>query len=89
LIFGLVVSIPLVIAGSQIIMRLIERFPILILAGGGLLGYVAGEMIVEDVSIEPWIKANAHLLGWAIPIAGIVIVIGVAQWLKRRRQQSA
>ena len=38
LVFGLVVSIPLVIAGSQLIMKLIERFPILILAGGGLLG---------------------------------------------------
>ena len=38
LVFGLVVSIPLVVAGSQIIMKLIERFPLLILAGGGLLG---------------------------------------------------
>jgi YjbE family integral membrane protein len=46
LVFGLVVIIPLVIAGSQIIMKLIERFPFLILAGGGLLGWVAGEMFV-------------------------------------------
>ena len=57
--FGLVVSIPLVIAGSQVIMKLIERFPFLILAGGGLLGWVAGEMIVEDVALAPWIDANA------------------------------
>jgi predicted tellurium resistance membrane protein TerC len=84
LVFGLVVSIPLVIAGSQIIMKLIERFPILILAGGGLLGFVAGEMFVEDVAVEPWIKANAHALVWVIPAAGIVIVIGIAKWLERR-----
>ena len=84
LVFGLVVSIPLVIAGSQIIMKLIERFPILILAGGGLLGFVAGEMFVEDVAVEPWIKANAHALVWVVPAAGVVIVIGIAKWLERR-----
>ena len=84
LVFGLVVSIPLVIAGSQIIMKLIERFPILILAGGGLLGFVAGEMFVEDVAVEPWLKANAHALVWVIPAAGVVIVIGIAKWLERR-----
>ena len=89
LVFGLVVSIPLVIAGSQVIMKLIERFPILILAGGGLLGYVAGEMVVEDVAIEPWIEANAHALAWIIPAAGIVVVIGVAKWMQRRHEQAA
>ena len=84
LVFGLVVSIPLVIAGSQIIMKLIERFPILILAGGGLLGFVAGEMFVEDVAVGPWIRANAHALEWVVPAAGVVIVIGIAKWLERR-----
>jgi YjbE family integral membrane protein len=48
LVFGLLVSIPLVIAGSQIILKLIERFPLIILAGGGLLGWIAGKMLVED-----------------------------------------
>jgi YjbE family integral membrane protein len=85
LVFGLVVSIPLVIAGSQIILKLIERFPILILAGGGLLGYVAGEMIVEDQALEPWIGSHAHWLAWALPAAGVVLVIAVAKWLQRRQ----
>jgi predicted tellurium resistance membrane protein TerC len=85
LVFGLVVSIPLVIAGSQLIMKLIERFPALIVAGGGLLGYVAGEMMVEDVAIEPWIAANAHVLTWIVPIVGIAIVVGVAKWMQRRQ----
>ena len=88
LVFGLVVSIPLVIAGSQIIMKLIERFPFLILAGGGLLGWVAGEMFVEDVAVAPWIEANAHALSWVVPIAGIVLVIGVAKWLERRHARA-
>lgn len=85
LVFGLVVSIPLVIAGSQLIMKLVERFPILILAGGGLLGYVAGEMLVTDVALQPWIDANAHWLHWAIPAVGIAIVVGVAKWMQARR----
>src|SRR5262249_9213138 len=46
--FGLVVSIPIVIIGAQVIMHLMGRYPILILLGGGLLGYIAGEMAIED-----------------------------------------
>jgi YjbE family integral membrane protein len=88
LVFGLAVSIPLVIAGSQIIIRLVERVPLLILAGGGLLGFVAGEMLVEDVAIAPWISANAHVLHWIVPAAGIVLVIGVAKWMQRRHPAS-
>ncbi len=84
LVFGLAVSIPLVIAGSQIIIRLVERIPLLILAGGGLLGFVAGEMLVEDVAIAPWITANAHVLHWIVPAGGIVLVVGVAKWMQRR-----
>ena len=84
LVFGLVVSIPLVIAGSQIILKLIERFPWIILAGGGLLGWIAGKMLVEDAAISGWVEANAHWLDWAAPVAGVAIVIGGAQWLKRR-----
>jgi YjbE family integral membrane protein len=85
LVFGLVVSIPLVIAGSQLIMKLIEKYPLLILAGGGLLGFVAGEMFITDVAVEPWILANAHWMEWVIPAAGIAFVIGVAKWMQGRR----
>jgi len=88
LVFGLVVSIPLVIAGSQIILALIERFPVLILAGGGLLGYVAGEMMVEDAALAPWIEATAPWLHWVLPAAGIVAVVGVAKWVQRRHAAS-
>jgi YjbE family integral membrane protein len=85
LVFGLVVSIPLVIGGAQIIMRLIERFPILIVAGGGLLGYVAGELIVEDSAIVDWVRAHAAWLRWSAPVAGVALVVGTAKWLEARR----
>jgi len=89
LIFGLVLSIPLVIVGSQLIMKAIERFPILIVAGGGLLGYVAGEMAVTDTAIADWINANAHWLHWGLPVAGIALVIGVARLLRARAGHKA
>ncbi len=84
LVFGLLVSIPLVVAGSQLILKLIERFPLIILAGGGLLGWIAGKMLVEDVALSPWIEANAPWLDWAGPVAGVAIVLAVAQWMNRR-----
>jgi YjbE family integral membrane protein len=87
LIFGLVISIPLVIVGAQLIMKLIERVPLLIVAGGGLLGYVAGEMIVEDPAIRGWVEAQGRWPHWVFPIAGIVLVIAVAKWLQHRREQ--
>jgi YjbE family integral membrane protein len=87
LVFGLVVSVPLVIGGAQLIMRLIERFPILIVAGGGLLGYVAGELVVEDSAVVDWVHAKAAWLDWAAPVAGVVLVIAVAKWLEGRRAE--
>lgn len=84
LVFGLVVSIPLVIVGSQLIMKAIERFPLLVMAGGGLLGYVAGEMAVTDNAVSGWIEAHAHWLHWALPVGCILLVIGVARIVQMR-----
>ena len=89
IVFGLVVSIPLVVVGAQVFMKLIERFPILVIAGGGLLGFVAGEMMVVDTAVADWINAHAHWLHWAAPVAGIVIVIAVAKLMERRGRAPA
>ena len=86
LVFGLVISVPIVIGGSQIIMKLIERFPLLVIAGGGLLGYVAAEMMITDPVVIDEVKAQGAWLQWAAPIAGILLVIGIAQWLKSRHR---
>ena len=89
LVFGLVISVPLVIGGAQIIMRLIERFPILIVAGGGLLGYVAGELVVEDSAVVGFVNTHAAWLHWAAPVIGVVLVIGLAKLLQRRHAARA
>jgi YjbE family integral membrane protein len=83
--FGLVVSIPIVIIGAQVIMRLMERYPVLVLGGGGLLGYIAGEMAVEDPIIQPWIAANTIGISTVVPLVGFVLVVAVGVWLAKRR----
>ncbi len=82
--FGLVVSIPLVIVGSQLILKLIERMPVLIVAGGALLGYIAGEMFVREPVLEPWLHGLGHAAHWIIPLACAVGVVAVAKFLERR-----
>jgi len=89
LIFGLVISIPLVVVGAQLIMKLIERFPALVIAGGGLLGYIAGEIATDDAAVAPWIRANAPSLHYIAPALGIVIVVAAGMWLSRRRRAAA
>jgi len=78
LVIGLAISIPLIIVGSQLILKILVRYPVLVVAGGGLLGWIAGEVIVTDPSIEHWVDANAAWLHfWSKPIgAGVVILIG-------------
>ena len=88
LVFGLVVSIPLVVLGAQLIMKLVEKMPWLVIAGGGLLGYIAGEIAIEDVTVKPWVTANAPWLHYGAPIAGVVIVVALGLWLTRRQKRA-
>ena len=87
LIFGLIVSIPLVVIGSRLILKLIERYPAVIVFGGGLLGWIAGDLIATDpasAGIMRNFPAWAHYVSAAI---GALIVIVVAKLLIRRRRQ--
>ena len=89
LVFGLVVSIPLVVVGAQLIMKIIERFPWLVIAGGGLLGYIAGEIATSDAAVKPWIDANAPMLHYWGPALGVVVVVAAGVWLMRRNRSAA
>ena len=88
IVFGLLVSIPIVVLGSQVIVRLIARFPILVLAGGGLLGYIAGEMMVEDPAVAPWIATNASQIAGLAPGAGFAVVVALGWGLTRRQRRA-
>jgi YjbE family integral membrane protein len=69
IIIGLVITIPIIVFGSTIVMRIMQRYPIVILVGGALLGFVAGEMLVTDKALlgderragnlRPWFETQA------------------------------
>ncbi len=75
LILGLAISIPLVIFGSTLLMKVMERFPIIITAGGALLGFVAGEMAVSDPALADWMGANFQMVEKKPVLAGISLEV--------------
>ena len=83
LVFGLLVSIPLIAWSSQLVLKLIDRFPVIIYAGGALLGYVAGEMLVSEALFKPLLDAQ-HLLHSLIPAACAALVLVLGKWLALR-----
>ena len=88
-VFGLVLSVPIIIAGSALILRLMTRFPLIIAAGGALLGWLAGDMIATDpLLVEKLTTHTGHAPALAAALgAGLVVVTGMI--LKRRGGQSA
>jgi YjbE family integral membrane protein len=85
-IFGLVVSVPIIVWGSRLVLMLMERFPIVITLGAALLGWIAGDMLVRDVVAKSWVEANAPLLNWIVPALGIAVVIGLGRMLAARAE---
>ncbi|HZM44635.1 MAG TPA: TerC family protein [Burkholderiales bacterium] len=89
LILGLAISIPLVVFGATMLMRLMERFPIIIVIGAGLLGWVAGDMAATDPVVKDWVDANAAWLHWAAPAAGAIFVVALGKMLAARTHAHA
>jgi YjbE family integral membrane protein len=87
LFIGMVITIPLILFGSVLIMKLMERFPIFITFGAGLLGWVAGEMVVSDPSIVHTVETQAHYMDWVAPITCALLVVIAGKWMARRRHQ--
>lgn len=85
LIFGLALSIPLMVWASQLILRLMDRFPAIILIGGGLLGWVGLSMAVHDPVVKDWVASEAAWLNWLAPAAGAILVVGTGKLLAFRR----
>jgi YjbE family integral membrane protein len=80
LVFGLLISIPLIAWSSQLVLKVIDRFPMVIYAGGALLGYVAGEMLVSEAVLAPLFEAR-HYLHYLVPVACALLVLGLGRWL--------
>ena len=89
LILGLGISIPLIIFGSTLLLRLMERFPIIITLGGALLGYLAGEMLATDPGLMKWIGPVSHTAATIAGAAGAAAVVLVGLLIRRRAADRA
>lgn len=85
-IFGLVVSIPLIVWGSTLVLKLLERFPIVITLGGALLGWIAGGMMITDIATVRAIGEPSAPVHYAAAVAGAVLVVLIGKVLGARRK---
>lgn len=88
ILFGLATSVPLIVAGSAILMALLERFRVLVWGGGALLGWVAGDIMATDPALVGWFsESTLHALHvWSGPIGGL-IVIGAGYYMVSRHRR--
>jgi YjbE family integral membrane protein len=96
-VFGILVSIPVVIWGSTLVLKLMGRFPVIVTLGAALLGYLAGAMIASDTVAASWITARLGSLDLAIPrigielsipgLLGILAVIAIGRWLTKQQRR--
>lgn len=91
LVLGLAISVPIVIFGSTMMLRLMERFPVIITLGGALLGYIAGEIMATDPAVASWVAQRATwLVQYKVAGAvGAVFVVALGLWLARRAAAGA
>jgi len=75
LVIGLGISIPIIVYGSTLVLKLMTRFPVIVTVGGGVLGWVAGEMLITDPVLKPLIDGRAHWLHDLAPALGAMLVV--------------
>lgn len=84
LVFGLVLSVPLVVFGSQMLMKLMDKFPIIIWAGSAILAWTAAKMMVADEKLGVWFEPYALMLEIGVTVA----VLSIGYWQKKRGEQA-
>jgi YjbE family integral membrane protein len=84
LVFGLALSIPLMVWASQLILRLMDRFPVIIIGGGALLGWIALSMAIADPVVKPALAPFQQWLSWLAPALGALTVIVIGKWAATR-----
>jgi len=88
-IFGLVVSVPIIIWGSTIVLKLIDRYPLVVTFGAALLGWIAGGMFVTDIFIEKNFGEVSTTVKIAAEIFGALLVVGIGRWMAARHLAKA
>ena len=87
-VFGLLVSIPIIVAGSQLVLKLMARFPVVITLGAMLLGWIAGQMAYSDPAIKPYLP-EADFWGYVVAAAGALLVLAIGKFMQSRQKPAA
>jgi YjbE family integral membrane protein len=87
--FGILVSIPIVVWGSKIVLRLMERFPVVITVGAGLLGWIAGGMLLTDPAMPPAVAQAVPYAHYVFAAVGAALVVGIGTLIARRQNARA
>ena len=83
-IFGILVSIPIVVWGSKFVLKLMDRLPVVITFGGALLGWIAGDMLLGDAVVKPYLEGQPGWLKYVASTAGALLVMAIGTWLAKR-----
>jgi YjbE family integral membrane protein len=83
LVFGIMISLPLVVFGSGVIGWMMSRWVWIVWLGGGILGYVAGEMMLTDPVVHGWLGSTADVLHRPVPIALFIALTVLGWWMSR------
>lgn len=86
-IFGLVVSVPIIIWGSTLVLKLIDRFAFIVTLGAALLGWIAGTMLASDAGISRWLGNPTPLAVKVAGVAGALLVVSAGKLLAARAQR--
>nr|WP_255581516.1 TerC family protein [Cupriavidus sp. AU9028] len=89
LVIGLGLSIPLIVFGSTLLLKVMERFPVIIVLGAALLGYLAGEMLVSDPVDAAWFEVHVPHAHLVFGLIGAALVVVIGKLLKKRNAQLA
>ncbi len=87
IILGLLISIPLIVFGATLIMALLQRFPIIVVAGGGLLGWIAGEVLATDPAYAQQLAAMVPNAKLVFEVGGAIITVALGYFLQYRAKQ--
>lgn len=87
-IFGLIVSIPIIVAGSQLVLKLMDRFPVIITLGGMLLGWIAGQMMITDPGVKGHVP-DSKTWEYGAAVAGALLVLAIGKFFQARRAAAA
>jgi YjbE family integral membrane protein len=84
-VFGLLISVPIIVWGSRFVLTLMDRFPVVIVGGAALLGWIGGDMMVRDVVLKDWLAAQPPWLHYAAAAAGAALVVVAGRLAGPRR----